>query len=322
MSRTGIILASFGSIYGEAVEKSLGTMERKAQAAYPDCKVRRVFLSPALVEKWNEKYEDKVETLEEALAELKGSGVEEVYIQPFALVADQSYQHMRKQLMRLIHGKERLFAHINIGKPLLTSLGAKNTADDYAQLLSAVERHIGPREEGQTLLLMANGQNHPEFSALQLKCLYGELPRTVVFTSNGFPTFRQALGLLAARPGKKVMVMPMALIGSEHLLDYLGGIRNDSVKSLLEDEGYQVSIWNEGLGENPYIQELFLKHLSRAIQVISRKKEGLKSGDCTLPLEKNVTAGAENRRNTLSRGTIAGEDRIKTSKELYSGLLS
>ena len=51
----GIIIASFGSIYQDAVEKSIGSIEKKVRSMYSDMEVRRVFLSDALVEKWNEK---------------------------------------------------------------------------------------------------------------------------------------------------------------------------------------------------------------------------------------------------------------------------
>ena len=43
MSTKGIILATFGSIYGEAVEKSVGIMEAKIKKSYPDAVIRRVF---------------------------------------------------------------------------------------------------------------------------------------------------------------------------------------------------------------------------------------------------------------------------------------
>ena len=63
----GIIIASFGSIYQDAVEKSIGSIEKKVRSMYSDMEVRRVFLSDALVEKWNEKYEDKISSFTEAM---------------------------------------------------------------------------------------------------------------------------------------------------------------------------------------------------------------------------------------------------------------
>ena len=55
-------------------------------------------------------------------------------------------------------------------------------------------------------------------------------------------------------------------------MDYLGGERSDSIYALLAEEGYNVDIWNEGLGENPYVQDLFLKHLGQAIRMSDRKR--------------------------------------------------
>ena len=67
MNQRGIVLATFGSIYGDAVEASVGAMERRIKEMYPSVEVRRVFLSDALVDKWNEKYEANVFTLTGAI---------------------------------------------------------------------------------------------------------------------------------------------------------------------------------------------------------------------------------------------------------------
>ena len=71
----GIIIASFGSIYQDAVEKSIGSIEKKVRSMYSDMEVRRVFLSDALVEKWNEKYDDKISSFTEAMQDFARKGV-------------------------------------------------------------------------------------------------------------------------------------------------------------------------------------------------------------------------------------------------------
>ncbi|WP_028256865.1 sirohydrochlorin cobaltochelatase [Veillonella montpellierensis] len=279
MTKQGIIIASFGSVYQDAVEKSIGAMESKVKSIYGDVAIRRVFLSDALVEKWNEKYDTRVMTLQEALQSLRAEDIEEVYIQPFALVSDQCYQQMRKQVMKMIHTREYGFTQIAVGKPLLTSLGVKNYADDYTATIEAIVKHVSTKAIDKAIVLMANGQNQLEFSALQLKCLYGAAPNMVVFTANGFPNFKQALHILNRISYQDILVVPLALIGSTHLMDYLGGDRSDSIYALLTEEGYSVSIWNEGLGENPYIQELFLKHLSQTMRMAERRRSACKSED-------------------------------------------
>ena len=102
MSQRGIVLATFGSIYGDAVESSVGAMERRIVEMYPGVEVRRVFLSDALVDKWNEKYDTKVFTLSGAVENLARMGITDVFVQPFALVWDQCYVQMRKEIIALL----------------------------------------------------------------------------------------------------------------------------------------------------------------------------------------------------------------------------
>lgn len=268
----GIIIASFGSIYKEAVNTSIGVIESKVRALYSNMEVRRVFLSDALVDKWNDKYDEHISSFTEAMQEFNRMGIDEVYIQPITLVADQCYQQMRKQALKFLHSSEYGFTQINIGKPLLTSLGIKNYADDYEATLDGILRHVNTKALNKSIILMANGQNQLEFSTLQLKAMYGAAPNVAVFTTNGFPTFKQALTLVDRMGHQDVLVVPLALIGSAHLMDYLGGERSDSIYALLAEEGYNVDIWNEGLGENPYVQDLFLKHLGQAVRMSDRKR--------------------------------------------------
>lgn len=279
MNKKGIILATFGSIYGEAVEKSVGKMSERIQQMYPEATVHTVFLADALVEKWNEKYDTPIASLQESLHTMYEKGVEEVFIQPFALVWDQCYQQMRKDIAKFTQQIGRVPFKVSIGKPLLSSLGVKNYADDYMNTIEAIKKHVKKCKPKQVLLLMANGQNQLEYSTLQLKCIYSDNPDVVLFTANGFPSFKQALGLLGHMKVEDVKIVPLALIGSAHLMDYLGGDRSDSISSLLTQEGYNVTVWTEGLGENPYIQELFGKHLSQAIRVWERKKQSKGAND-------------------------------------------
>ena len=99
---------------------------------------------------------------------------------------------------------------------MLTSLGVKNYADDYEATLESIVRHVNTKALNKSVVLMANGQNQLEFSTLQLKAMYGAAPNVVVFTTNGFPTFKQALTFLDRMGHKDLLVVPLALIGSTH----------------------------------------------------------------------------------------------------------
>ena len=62
------------------------SIEKKVRSMYSDMEVRRVFLSDALVEKWNEKYDDKISSFTEAMQDFARMGIDGVYIQPVTLV--------------------------------------------------------------------------------------------------------------------------------------------------------------------------------------------------------------------------------------------
>ena len=107
------------------------------------------------MEKWNEKYEKPVQSLEAVLAEFKNTGVRDVFVLPFALVADQCYQKMRKAIAAFTYNTERNAMRIHVGKPLLSSLGVKNYADDYVATIDAIMKHVNIRALNKSILLMA-----------------------------------------------------------------------------------------------------------------------------------------------------------------------
>lgn len=272
MNKVGILVASFGSVYAEAVKKSVDALVEDVREEYPDALVEKVFLSDALVEKWNETQASQVLDLVSALQHFEKEGIRDVYIQPMGLVNDPCYQDLRKKISKFLHNKTFAFDYLYVGKPLLSSLGVKNHVDDYELVLEAVHRHIGAHAINKTILLMANGNAQLEYATLQLKASCNGMNHVVVFTANGFPNFKQSLQFLRASGRREVLVVPMAMIGSSHLMDYLGGDRSDSVATLLAEEGYKVSIWNQGFGENPVVRNIFMKHLNQVMRLVERRK--------------------------------------------------
>ena len=87
------------------------------------------------------------------MQEFSRKGIDEVYIQPITLVADQCYQQMRKQALKFLHSSEYNFSQVNIGKPLLTSLGVKNYADDYEATLDGIMRHINTKSLNKSVFI-------------------------------------------------------------------------------------------------------------------------------------------------------------------------
>ncbi len=77
-----------------------------------------------------------------------------------------------------------------------------------------------------------------------------------VGTIEGYPTFDTMLAKLKVSGVKKVMLMPFMFVAGDHANNNIAG----DWKKELEDNGYEVSVLMEGLGQNPDIQDIFIEH--------------------------------------------------------------
>ena len=95
-----------------------------------------------------------------------------------------------------------------------------------------------------------------------------------VGTIEGYPTFDTMLAKLKASGVKKVMLMPFMFVAGDHVNNDIAG----DWKKELEDNGYEVSVLMEGLGQNPDIQDIFIEHARFAakhkmVDIMDKKKQ-------------------------------------------------
>ena len=64
---------------------------------------------------------------------------------------------------------------------------------------------------------------------------------------------------------KKAVLMPFMLVAGDHAKNDMAG-EEDSWKSRLEEEGYEVRVILKGLGELEGIRKIFLEHIEEAAE--------------------------------------------------------
>lgn len=271
MSKKAIVVISFGTTYVEALEKSIATTEERFKSAFPEYEVRRAFTSEAVIDKLAEKSGIQVDGLGAALKKLEAEGFSEVYLQPLYLTADKTYAHIKEYVVKLAHSKERTFAKITIGRPLLLSIGFKDHPDDYQIAIAALRSQMPELGGEQAVVLMCNGTQQLEYSVLQLKLADAGIKNAFVYTAEGYPAWDGVIRQLKECGAKEVVLAPFVFVASEHVFDYLAGDKPDSARTQLEGEGYAVSVYPKGLGENPAIQDIFVQHLKDALRAMETK---------------------------------------------------
>ena len=80
----------------------------------------------------------------------------------------------------------------------------------------------------------------------------------------GFPNLQNVQTKLEITGCKKVVLMPFMLVAGDHAKNDMAG-EEDSWKSELEENGYEVRVILRGLGEFRGIRKMFAEHITAVI---------------------------------------------------------
>ncbi|GBG58125.1 sirohydrochlorin cobaltochelatase [Sporomusaceae bacterium FL31] len=264
--KKAILVVSFGTTYLETLKLNIESVEDKIKAAFPDYEVRRAFTSRMVIKKLAARDGLVIDTEEQALAKLQAEGYTEVYVQPLHVVAGEEYDKVRRLVVHFAHAKA--FKLIKLGRPLLYFMGQEEQPDDYLAAITAITKQFPSFNDAEALVLMGHGGVHPAnaaYAALQLKLEQAGLDGVYVYTVEGFPSLENIIEKLKANQVSKVLLAPFMLVAGDHAQNDMAGDDDDSAKSQLSLAGFSVEVCLRGLGENPYIQELYVQHLRDAM---------------------------------------------------------
>lgn len=260
MDKTAILVVSFGTSYNDTREKTIDKIEDAIKEAFPKIDVRRAWTSGIIMRKIAKRDGVHINDVQQALEELVAEGYERVFVQPTHIIGGEEYHKIIKQ-MRKFHHKIKL---AGIGAPLLAS------SEDYEKVCDIIARQAGELAEDEALLLMGHGsQNHPAYSAyaaLDYRFKNLGYKQIYVGTVEGFPDMDDALALIKEKPYKKVKLMPLMIVVGDHANNDMASDDDDSWKTILREEGYEVDLIMKGLGEMPEIQQMYVNHMKEVIE--------------------------------------------------------
>lgn len=245
--KKAILVASFGTTHTDALERAILPTENTIRAAFDGIPCFRAFTSPTVRRRLQERQNIHVPSVEQALETLAAEGYEQVYLQPTLLLPGHEYDAICRQA-------EQAPIPTEVGLPLLQndrdlSFLARTLIDTY------------PMPEDTVLLTMGHGTDH---AADELYFRLREYIRALgmeLCTVEGSTDFNAAIAYLLTLPQRKVHLLPLLLVAGDHSKNDMAGPEPDSLKSLLEQAGFQVSYTLKGLGELPAIQKKYVERL-------------------------------------------------------------
>jgi len=290
-----ILVVSFGTSYNDNRSKTIGAIERAICEAYGDSwEVRRAFTSRMIIRKLAERDGKKIDYVTDALERLVADGVRTVVVQPTHIMNGEEYDDIEE----IVEKYRPRFDKVVVGKPLLTAL------EDYCDVIAAIEAELVPAAEevagkGCSIVLAGHGSEHfanATYSQLQLMLMTTGPNDIFVTTVEGFPEYDDTIVLMEGA-AKKVVLFPFMVVAGDHANNDIAGDDEDSLKSVLIAEGYEVHCVVKGLGEFKAFRDLFLGHVKAAMEELrtTRSKRGGRGPPSVFYLRNSVSRSCPSR---------------------------
>lgn len=257
---TAILVVSFGTSYNDSRDITIGAIETAITSAFPDYDVRRAFTSQIIIDILGERDSLEIDNVTEALDRAVADGVKELIVQPTHLMNGYEYGDLAKELTAYVDK----FDKIVLAEPLLTS------DSDFEAVIKAITEKTASCDDGETAIcFMGHGteaDSNAVYAKLQKMLTEGGYENYYVGTVEAEPTLDDVIAALKENGNyKKVVLEPLMVVAGDHANNDMAGEEEDSWKTILTNEGYEVTCIIEGLGQIPAIQDVYVEHLQNAI---------------------------------------------------------
>ena len=250
--KKAILVVSFGTSYHETRKKTIKACENKIKESFKDYDFYRAFTSGMIINKLKKRDNMFIDNPSEALEKLYNAGYQEVVVQSLHIICGDEYNKLKDMVAQY----EDKFDKISIGRPLLTYI------DDYRETVEAVKKDLDKMDIDEAVVFMGHGTEHESHSSYPaIEYMFRDYGiNAFVGTVEGYPELEQVIKKLKNRNIKTVDLLPFMLVAGDHAINDMASDEEDSWKTILEKEGFNVKVHVKGLGENPYIQEKFKNH--------------------------------------------------------------
>lgn len=252
--KVGILLVAFGSSEASA-QVSFENIDAKVKSTYPDIPVRWAYTSH-IIRKKMAKQGTMLDSPEVALAKMMDENFTHVAVQSLHTIGGAEFHDLRRSIggFTIMRGFERVI----LGNPLLA------TQEDMERAVEGILANIpAERKKEDAVVLMGHGTHHPSnafYSALNFQ-LQLQDPNVLIGNVEGYPEIDTIQMLLKKKGIKKVYLMPFMSVAGDHAKNDMAGDEDDSWKSILTKDGYDVVTILKGTAEFDEFVQIWVDHV-------------------------------------------------------------
>ena len=237
--KAALLVVHFGTTHDDTRALTIDAVNKKMTETFPGLEVREAWTSRIIAFRLKTRDIYKSNP-EEALARLKADGYTHVLIQSSNIIEGIEMESLRKDVAVIA---------------AITPNGIRDGA----------------------VLLVGHGTYTPttaQYAMMDYMLKAKGFDNYIVGTIEGYPSFDDALIQIKKGGYKKVQLMPFMFVAGEHAKNDISGDWKDE----LEKQGYEVTVFMEGLGQNPAVQDIFVEHARfsathKYLDIVKKKKD-------------------------------------------------
>lgn len=276
-----ILLVTFGSTFENAHETYKGIKEQ-FQKAFPDYDVHLSFTSKICITRWGAKTKEYFPTPDYWLRAIHKAGYKKIHVQSLHIIPGEEWAQLRDNYMKDFNlyangedsPKERNI-YLSLGEPLLNDDASIEKVADFLY-----NKNLEYAKKGEAIAFMGHGnpdnQTYTHGNASYNK-LYNvlrakELGKNfyVGTVDHGTMKIKFVLDDLNKnfKKGGSVHLQPIMSIAGDHAHNDMAGDEEDSWKSILTENGFNVPqeyCLMKGLGDFPEIVNVWIEHLKESM---------------------------------------------------------
>ncbi len=241
--KKAILVTSFGTSHRDTREKCLDLIQREVEEKYGSENVERAYTS-GIIRRIIEKNEGvHIFEQEEGLKVLKDKGFEEIITMSLHILDGIEYSKLDDK-----YGK--------ISKPLLAD------DEDFEKIVE--NKEFNDLEGNDAIVFMGHGtESEADYAYQKLQDEYLKAGKNNIFiaTVEGKVTIKDVIEKMKGKGFKKILLKPFMIVAGDHAKNDMSSDDEDSWKTMLKNEGYEVTSVLKGMGEYKFIREMFMDKL-------------------------------------------------------------
>ena len=232
-----VLVTSFGTSHKDTRQKCLDSIENEVKAKYGSEKVERAYTSGVIRRIVEKKEGIHIFDQNEGLEALKNKGYDEIVTMSLHILDGIEYAKLNDK-----YGE--------ISKPLLVN------DEDFQKVVN--DEEFNSTEGNDAIVFMGHGS---EYQKLQEENLKAGKDNIFIATVEGQVTIEDVIQKLKGRGFRKILLKPFMIVAGDHAKNDMASDEEDSWKTILQNEGYEVTPLLKGMGEYEFIRKMFMDKL-------------------------------------------------------------